>query len=200
MLLRRFTPILLGCSLLVAGCDADDGRELPPPGPDQTASILTTQVEAVTETEPEVFQPFTLVAPWGEGQAIPPEYTCEGGDRVPAISWSGAPEGTIELALVLTDLDADGFVHWVAFGLDPGGTGIPDGGVPEGTPQATNDFGVVGYSGPCPPSGTHTYLLELYAVGQQLELTDGATAQDVLVAVNAASMGLTSISATFTAG
>ncbi len=211
MLLRRLIPLLLGCCLVgLTACDTDDGRELPPAGPDQTLTIATsTTVAPATETPVSaVVQPdaagvvpgaFTLNLPWAEGQAIPTAYTCEGDDRIPGVTWSGVPEGTIEVALVLTDLDAEGFVHWIAFGLDPAGAGVPEGGVPEGTPQALNSFGTVGYGGPCPPTGTHTYLLEAYALSQQLEVVDGAPANEVLTALTATSLALASVSGTFTA-
>ena len=217
VLLRRLTPLLLGCCLVgLTACDADDGRELPPAGPDQTATIATSTTLAPTDAAladaasadaasadegAEIVTPglFTVTAPWGEGQGIPVTYTCEGDDRIPAITWTGVPAGTVEVAVVLTDLDAEGFVHWITFGLDPAGAGIPDGGVPDGISQALNSFGTVGYGGPCPPTGTHTYLLEVYALSQQLELSDGAPAADVLTAITASSIGLTSVSGTFTA-
>jgi Raf kinase inhibitor-like YbhB/YbcL family protein len=228
VLLRRLTPLLLGCCLVgLTACDTDDGRELPPAGPDQTATIATSTTlaptdaaladaaladaaladaadaeAALTDEGAEIVTAglFTVTAPWGEGQGIPVTYTCEGDDRIPAITWTGVPAGTVEVAVVLTDLDAEGFVHWIVFGLDPAGAGIPDGGLPEGIPQALNSFGTVGYGGPCPPTGTHTYLLEVYALSQQLELSDGAPASDLLTAITAASIGLTSVSGTFTAG
>ena len=41
--------------------------------------------------------------------------------------------------------------------------------------QGRNDFGKIGYGGPCPPSGTHRYLFKIYAVDSELPLKAGAT-------------------------
>lgn len=113
---------------------------------------------------------------------IPPQFTCEGQNISPELSWSGAPQGTKTFALVLHDPDAPhpgGYTHWVAFNIPaavhhvtenaPKNTNFPGGGV-----QGKNDAGKNGYTGPCPPSGTHHYYFHLYAVDGQLELGPGA--------------------------
>ena len=116
------------------------------------------------------------------GGAIPRQHTCDGGDSSPDLTWAGAPDGTQALALVVTDPDARGFVHWIAYDL----TGTPSGGLPTGVstspdapPQGTNTFGRIGYGGPCPPSGTHRYVFELHALDRPLGLT-GAPRLDTL--------------------
>jgi len=116
------------------------------------------------------------------GGAIPRQHTCDGGDSSPDLTWAGAPDGTQALALVVTDPDARGFVHWIAYDL----TGTPSGGLPTGVstspdapPQGTNSFGRIGYGGPCPPSGTHRYVFELHALDRPLGLT-GAPRLDTL--------------------
>ena len=116
------------------------------------------------------------------GGAIPRQHTCDGGDSSPDLTWAGAPDGTQALALVVTDPDARGFVHWIAYDL----TGTPSGGLPtaassspDAPPQGTNSFGRIGYGGPCPPSGTHRYVFELHALDRPLGLT-GAPRLDTL--------------------
>ena len=116
------------------------------------------------------------------GGAIPRQHTCDGEDASPDLTWTGAPDGTRALALVVTDPDARGFVHWIAYDL----TGTPSGGLPTGVstspdapPQGTNSFGRIGYGGPCPPSGTHRYVFELHALDRSLGLT-GAPRLDAL--------------------
>ena len=45
-----------------------------------------------------------------------------------------------------------------------------------GTRQGRNDFGKIGYNGPCPPPGkTHRYFFRLYALDSKLDLHAGAT-------------------------
>ena len=79
--------------------------------------------------------------PWASGGAIPAQYTCKGDDVNPAVGWSALPEGTAEIAIAMTDLDANDFVHWVVAGLDPAVGQVPQDGVPEDAVQSLNDFG-----------------------------------------------------------
>jgi phosphatidylethanolamine-binding protein (PEBP) family uncharacterized protein len=61
--------------------------------------------------------------------------------------------------------------------LDPVKGGIGAGEVPEGARQGRNDFGTIGYRGPCPPHGhgAHRYHFVLLALSDHLPLPDGAT-------------------------
>jgi Raf kinase inhibitor-like YbhB/YbcL family protein len=137
--------------------------------------------------EPIGFQP---------GDPIPSEYTCEGSNTSPSLAWSSPPDAATELVLIVTDPDADDFVHWVIAGLDPSSTGISAGEVPEGAVEASNDGGTVGWTGPCPPAGeTHEYLFALHALGEPLGLEAGSTGRLTVTLVEAASLS----SATFTA-
>jgi Raf kinase inhibitor-like YbhB/YbcL family protein len=102
------------------------------------------------------------------GTAIPKRHTCDGVDLSPPLSWSGVPAGTRSFALVVDDPDARGFTHWVLFNI-PASTaslaeGIKPGTLPAGAAEGPNDFGSIGYRGPCPPSGTHRYSHRVYAL------------------------------------
>ncbi len=110
------------------------------------------------------------------GSAIPAKYTCSGEDISPSLSWSGVPQGTKSLALIVDDPDAPSgtFVHWVVYNLPPKtshfddavpkGTSMPGGGL-----QGRNDFGHDGYGGPCPPPGSpHHYRFRLFALNSQI--------------------------------
>ena len=105
------------------------------------------------------------------------------------------PAGTNNLALVVTDLSADGFVHWIVVGIDPEITGTAEGLAPAGAIQGKNGFGAIGWGGPCPPagSGEHEYLVQLYALDKDLGLTDGFDAQPAIDAIEAASMATVSL-------
>jgi hypothetical protein len=100
---------------------------------------------------------------------------CTGGNQAPSLSWSGVPAGTKSLVLQMYDPDAptdSGFWHWSVFNIPPTqttiglGDGNGGGGLPGGGTQAVNDYGNVGYGGPCPPAGAaaHHYQFTLYAV------------------------------------
>ena len=101
----------------------------------------------------------------------------------PALSWSGVPAGAGSLVLLVDDPDAKDFVHWIV--LDMPAT-PPAGALPRAldgvkTPprQGRNDFGDVGYGGPCPPSGTHQYRFVLYALAAPLGVAAGANGTTV---------------------
>ncbi len=118
----------------------------------------------------------TAFAPGG---AIPSKYTCEGRDVSPPLAWSGAPQGTRSLVLIVDDPDAPDpkapkmtWVHWVLANLPADSTGLAEGvsssALPGGTIEGTNDWGRAGYGGPCPPIGRHRYFHKLYALDVEL--------------------------------
>ena len=121
------------------------------------------------------------------GGAIPQKFTCDGPDVSPALSWTEPPAGTQSLALIMDDPDAPGrvWVHWVIFNLPAGARSLPEGvgkegELPDHSRQGRNDFGKIGYNGPCPPRGpAHRYFFKLYALNAKLELKPGATKADV---------------------
>lgn len=120
-----------------------------------------------------------------EGGRIPQKYTCDGADVSPPLSWSGAPDETQAYALLVTDPDAQNFVHWavvdipaVVTTLDEGSSGADAGGT-----EAVNSFGQVGWGGPCPPSGEHRYVYTVYALDSRIgleERPDAATVRNAL--------------------
>ncbi len=117
---------------------------------------------------------------WKAAAPIPARFTCEGENVSPALAWTAPPEGTISLALIFDDPDAPRRVwtHWTVWNLSPTSRGLPEAQVPAaaGFIQGTNDFGAVGYGGPCPPpaQGAHRYFLRLYALDRMTPLAAGA--------------------------
>ena len=111
------------------------------------------------------------------GGDIPGRHTCEGQDISPPLTWSGLPDTTRSLALIVDDPDAPDparpqrtWVHWVLYDIPPGASGLPEGGtpLPDGTREGMNDWNRSGYGGPCPPIGRHRYFFKLYALDQML--------------------------------
>jgi hypothetical protein len=121
------------------------------------------------------------------GGKIPVRYTCEGENISPALSWEDAPVGTKSFALILHDPDAPregGFTHWVVYDVDSSTSRIrentPRQGKVDGLGmQGKNDSGRIGYMGPCPPSGTHRYIMRLFALDTKLNLKPGALHEEV---------------------
>lgn len=138
--------------------------------------------------------------PWASGASIDVQFTCAGDDQAPLLTWTAPPEGTVEMALAITDESSDpvGFVHWVVVGLAPeaGSVGGPE-PVVNGT-EATNSFGNLGWQGPCPSEdGVHTYRAALYSLSQAFELPAESLPNDLLSAIEAAAAGVTSFTGTY---
>ena len=108
-------------------------------------------------------------------QAIPSAYTCDGDNTSPPLEWSGVPEGTRSLVLIVDDPDAPDpkapkrtWVHWVLYNIPTATSGLLKGiqpsHLPDGTLEGMNDSTRTGYGGPCPPIGRHRYVFKLYAL------------------------------------
>jgi Raf kinase inhibitor-like YbhB/YbcL family protein len=122
---------------------------------------------------------------------IPVGHTCDGPDVSPPLRWGDPPPKTKALALVVDDPDAPAgtWVHWVLYGMPATLRALPE-GVPVrntvagiGT-QGLNDFGKVGYGGPCPPRGpAHRYVFTLSALDTALRLPARKTKADLAKAM-----------------
>lgn len=100
-------------------------------------------------------------------ELIPPEYTCDGPERPPPLSWSGVPGATKTVAILVDDPDAPSgmFTHWLVSGIPPTTTSLPAGGaLPPGAVAGRNSKGLTGYAGPCPASGRHRYHFRVFAL------------------------------------
>ena len=139
-------------------------------------------VGAVTLTAPPAAPAFTMQAPWPDGGAIDVRFTCDGENRSPALSWTTPPPGTVELALVVTDDDAEDFVHWAVAAIPPTVTQVGEGAEITGAVQGLTGFSSQQWSGPCPPGAgtTHRYRFSLYALGQQTELPDNFSGEELI--------------------
>lgn len=131
---------------------------------------------------------FQLKSPdFQSGASIPKQFTCDGSDVSPAFSWNDPPPATQSFALIADDPDAPvgTWVHWVLFDLPPATRGLAQNlpkqaQLSDGSRQGRNDFGKIGYGGPCPPPGkSHRYFFKLYALDSKLNLTSDATKKDV---------------------
>ena len=143
-------------------------------------------------TQPGSAEGLRLSSPaFGHNQAIRKKYTCTRANVSPPLSWSGAPAGTKSFALIADDPDAPvgTWVHWVLYNLPADATGVPQGvppseRLPSGARQGVNDFGKVGYGGPCPPPGKpHHYYFRVYALNAPTNLEPRASMVDVLRAM-----------------
>ena len=200
--MTRFSGKIIGkvaivglSALLLASCSRD-GREMKPPTADQTETIAiaTTIAESITSV-----QELTIAAPWEDGEQIDAQFTCDGSKLSPSFDIAGLPEGTVTWGLSIVDQTALDAAHWVAANIDPAINHVDAGVVPAGAVQSLNRLQKVGYAAPCPKAGEpHTYVLTVYAVSQQLEVSDGMDAETMLTSLEAGSLGITSTTFTFT--
>ena len=155
------------------------------------STMVTSAAFAASATV--VTQPTSMVltsAAFQDGGRIPSKYTCDGDGISPPLAWNGVPRGTKSIALILDDPDAPKgvFTHWVIFNIPATDNSLHEnvqtsGNLPNGATQGSNSGGRIGYTSPCPPSGTHHYVFHLYALDVQLNLQAGATEQDLLTAI-----------------
>ncbi len=211
-MLRR----LVLCSAVVvlgAACDTDDGRTLREPSEAQRAAMTTStsttsttvagavgDLGAVTLTAPPAAPAFAMQAPWPDGGVIDVRFTCDGDNRSPALSWSTPPPGTVELALVVTDDDAEDFVHWAVAAIPPTTTQVGEGAQITGAIDGLTDFNSTAWNGPCPPSPgeMHRYRFSLYALGQQTELPDNFTGEELANVAASTAIALAEVTGTYT--
>ncbi len=121
------------------------------------------------------------------GGEIPKRYTCDGADVSPQLSWSDPPQGSQSLALIADDPDAPRgtWTHWVVYDLPARTKELAEDvrkvdQIPGGGSQGRNDFGKIGYGGPCPPPGKpHRYFFRVFALDKTLGLKPGASRKEV---------------------
>jgi Raf kinase inhibitor-like YbhB/YbcL family protein len=127
---------------------------------------------------------------FSQNGSIPAQYTCEGSDISPDLSWTDIPPKTKSLVLIVDDPDAPDpaaprltWVHWVLYNIPATATGMPQAvaakALPAGTKEGLNDWKRTGYGGPCPPIGRHRYFHKLYALDVVLPDLGRATKADV---------------------
>lgn len=161
--MRWLIPILLAVLVFALGCTSEGGGNV--------------------EKSLEIGSVFH------EGEFIPKEYTCEGDDTNPPVYIAKIPDEAKSLVIIVDDPDAPGgtFTHWIAWNIPPLGE------VPAWIPkkaetkepihivQGKNDFGKIGYNGPCPPRGhgVHHYHFKVYALDRELHLKPGSSRKDL---------------------
>ncbi|MDO8841310.1 MAG: YbhB/YbcL family Raf kinase inhibitor-like protein [Methanocalculus sp.] len=125
---------------------------------------------------------------------LPADYTCDGVDRSPPLHIGGLNEKVVALAVIMEDSSAahgGSFTHWIIWNIEAVRI------LPEGLPkdpeimfpvravQGLNDYGRIGYSGPCPASGSpHRYIFKVYALDAEISLPSGATKAELTAALS----------------
>jgi Raf kinase inhibitor-like YbhB/YbcL family protein len=181
--MRVWLLLAVALAAVVVACGGDDDDSGASPTPAAGAVVFAS----------DAFSP---------GGEIPLEFSCDGDNVSPPLSWSGLPEGARSLALTMDDLDAGGYVHWVMYDIPPGTMGLAadvptDETLADGSTQGVNSRGEIGYAGPCPPDGEHRYRFRLYALDAAVDLEAGATLADVEAAIADHVLALSELVGTF---
>jgi Raf kinase inhibitor-like YbhB/YbcL family protein len=140
----------------------------------RTVSLAPELTVAGSIAESPADGPLEISSPaFEDGAPIPFQFTCEGPNISPPLTWS-APLGG---ALVVDDPDAVGgpYIHWIVIGIPPGPANLVNGEVPPGGTELLNSAGKASYTGPCPVAGTgiHHYRFTLYQLPATLQLPPG---------------------------
>jgi Raf kinase inhibitor-like YbhB/YbcL family protein len=178
--------------LLVASLVACTSTQLTPGNiPVSTVSIPSTETQILLPASQEVIMALEITSPsFANGEAIPADFSCDGRDVSPALTWSEPPAGAESFALIMDDPDAPmgTWVHWVVYNIPASTRELEENmpAIPElsnGIMQGYTSAGTTGYHGPCPPSGTHHYYFKLYALDTMLSLSAKADKKDLLSAM-----------------
>jgi Raf kinase inhibitor-like YbhB/YbcL family protein len=175
------------------------------------AMVAATTAPGLAQAQPAGELSLTSEA-FAEGANIPLQYSAYGDEVTPPLSWSGLPEGTVTLALILDDPDdgATPYVHWVLYNIPPSAGGLPKGLVGEGaltspeslagTVQGLNNRRSPTYYGPEPRRGpAHRYRFNLYALSVQPNLAPGLNAAQLREAMEGNILGQTTLTGMFAA-
>jgi Raf kinase inhibitor-like YbhB/YbcL family protein len=155
----------------LSACGSDDKASTP---------ATTTVAPATTTTAPATKIVVTSTA-FVDNGPIPSRYTCEAGNAVVPVAWTGIPDNAVSVALVVHDPDAPlpgGFLHWLVLGLPPSDGSIPP--VPVTARQLANGAGQPLWTGPCPPAGPlHHYRFTVYALNKDVQTQDEIAAATI---------------------
>jgi len=214
---RLLTAILLA-TLLLSACAAPKMTSEPAPlVPEESQATEPTSPSESTNTpaetgvssgQKEEAMPFELTSTaFKQGEPIPIQYSCDGEDISPPLTWGDPPDGTQSLALIMDDPDAPAgtWVHWILFNVPAKTRELAEDAQIEGKNQdqdaifvGGNSFGRSNYRGPCPPGGTHRYFFKLYALDTTISLLPGASKRELLSAMEGHILAETELMGTYT--
>lgn len=208
---RRLAIVLFAVTLVAAiSACSDDGRELRLPRADQDESIITTTLapeDAVTFDVSSLpgldNDELEISVPWSNDGEIPVQFTCRGAENSPDVTWFDVTPAAVAMAVVFYEENIERTVHWIVANLDPATAFIEANAVPLDALIGANDpiLGppISGYRGPCPePGETRSYTIEVHALSQYLDLPPETPAQDLITAIDLASLQMASATGSFT--
>lgn len=130
---------------------------------------------------PNADKTFRLTLSFPNGTRVPDENTCAGLDQNPKFDIKNVPQNAQSLAILVDDHNTDpSWTHWIVWNIPAIDQVLPVGGMPVVVTQGKNDFGRIGYNGPCPPHGApmHTYVFSVLALDNNPSLWQGSPRAD----------------------
>ncbi|HID42216.1 MAG TPA: YbhB/YbcL family Raf kinase inhibitor-like protein [Archaeoglobaceae archaeon] len=182
--------LLILAVLLLTGCAEQAEKELPETQPESKITPEETKVISESEVSEMESPVLKIESIFNNGGEISSKYTCDGMDVSPPLQISGVPDEAKTVAIIVDDPDAPVgvFTHWVIWNIPAEKTIVIPENIPKNSEidepikafQGKNDFGKIGYNGPCPPSGEHRYFFKVYALNTELDLRSGITKEELL--------------------
>jgi len=119
---------------------------------------------------------FTITSSdFNDGDEIPNKFGYKFENKEPKLYFKNIPDGTKSIGLIMDDPDAVAavgkvWIHWLHYFEYPSKNLIVEG---------KTDFDEIGYGGPAPPNGRHTYIFKGYALDTTLDLKKGYSKQEL---------------------
>jgi phosphatidylethanolamine-binding protein (PEBP) family uncharacterized protein len=104
---------------------------------------------------------------FGDPRQISDDHTCAGTNVSPALHWTHAPIGTVEIALVMQGEHpmrgpVGEQVQWAVVGIDPSVSDVPEGTTPTGSTT------VIPYSATCETRGRAAYMFSVHFLAAEV--------------------------------
>ncbi|MEV8634954.1 YbhB/YbcL family Raf kinase inhibitor-like protein [Streptosporangium sp. NPDC051023] len=161
---RQAVSTALAAALVVvsSGCGLAGG----------SASADRLQLEPISVSSPQL----------RDGAALPSDYSCKGSAGNPPLRWSGVPNGTKSVAIVVDNNSRTGAeVNWVVFDIDPRTNEVAENSVPVGAVEGSVTGGKVAYTPPC--RAQENYRFTVYALNARIDLVKGAALEKTLKSI-----------------
>lgn len=188
-------PLITAAFMMTAACSSPTKENAPPVIAETTAPAIQTATASVTPSPvlpTEQPLPFSVSSSGIVKDVIQDAYGARAEQKrggIPSrsfpLAFLGVPENTACLALAMIDPDGGDWVHWLAVNLPV--TGLSENAsidLASDLIQGKNDFGFTGYGGPTPPSGTHTYIVTVYALSGSVTLENGFSLEEFHQAID----------------
>jgi phosphatidylethanolamine-binding protein (PEBP) family uncharacterized protein len=188
--------------VLIAACNStpSTGAQPDPDGGTGTGG----QGTGGDASAPDDAGPLTLGSSAFQDQGtLPVDYTCDGAGTSPPLSWTGIPQGTVELCLLMTTLAKDGLKwNWVLYHLPPAVTSLSAGEMGAGKAGLTSDGPELAYSPPCsqgPGAKTYTFTLHALSAAPEISLPDNQVTGKVITdAISGITLAESALSVSYT--